>query len=317
MKSVSKGTVLKRNSRLQAEKGSSADGRTVPNVTLSILQTLKYSDHFDFPLTASEIYTRLIEIKASRSQIEATLSELCRSKKIGKTKNSYHLPHRETLVSRRLKCAKLSKPLLARARKLSSKISHLKSILAIYLTGSLAVGNTDRDSDIDLMIITKPGRLWTTRLLLTLYTTLLNLRRTPHSLNNSGKLCLNLYLTPNAYLLPPDRRSLYTAYELIQAVPLHDPMDTHSALLSANSWIHNYLPNAITGSDLEGSAQPRPYSERGRSDPIGNLLESLVYHLQFLYMRPRITREYVTKDSAFFHPHNPGEIVINKLSRLI
>jgi len=287
-------------------------------ISSDIIQTLKYSDHFGFPLTLDEIHQRLISSKScSLERVSRALGLMSAKHQIQQTGNFYYLPGHSSLVTRRLARAKTSLPQLARAKTISSRLSHLPGVLAIYLTGSLAMSNSGSHADIDFMIITYPNRLWTTRILLTLYTELLGLRRRPHSNNSSGKICLNLYLTPDTYELPLNKRSLYTAYELIQAIPLYDPHDTRSALFSANSWIKNYLPNfplsAPTGSDPEGSAQPRQYRLRGGSDPIGTLIESICYHLQLAYMRGKLTREYITRDSAFFHPNDPGSKVLSKL----
>jgi hypothetical protein len=284
-------------------------------ISRSILQTLIYSDHFGFPLTIDEISLRLVGARSSRALLIRTLEQMLKKKVIAHTGNYYHLPGRKSLISRRLRRAKISQPLLTRARRLATQLSAVPGVLAVYLTGSLAMQNPRGDVDIDFMLITRPGRLWTTRFLLTLYTELFGLRRHPHSRNNQGKLCLNLYLTPDSYLLPIARRSLYTAYELIQAKPVYDPSQTQTDLLTTNSWIHTYLPNVTLGSDLKGSAQPRQNNQQGRSDPQGLLdfLEFLAYRLQLLYMRSKLTREYVTPNSAFFHPHNPGEKVLKKL----
>lgn len=281
-------------------------------LTKSVLTTLAYSDHFDFPLTLDEVHLRLQSSEpCSSERVFVTLNSLIKNKQITQTDVYYHLPNRQSLVARRLKFEKLSAPLLARAHHLARLLSSFPTILSIFLTGSLAVNNTNGNADIDLMIITQPKRLWITRFLLTIYTTIFGLRRTPHSRNNSGKLCLNLYLTPMSYELPTMRQSLYTAYELIQAVPLYDPHDTRFALLSANSWLKKYLPNF-------------PFPKPSRLHLVGfrsefkptrcNLLvilEYIFFHLQYLYMRPKITREYITKDAAFFHPHDPSPKIIS------
>ncbi len=272
----------------------------------AIIATLTYSDHFGFPLTSSELHSRLIRVKATRAQLIRALAHF------PSTRGYYHLPGRSSLVTRRLRRAQLSAPLQSRARALATRLGHIPGVLAIYLTGSLAVSNSGPQSDIDLMVITGPGRLWTTRLLLTLYTSLRSWRRFPHSRHSSGKLCLNLFLSPASYLLPPSRRSLYTAYELIQAVPIYDPHHTHSNLLSANVWIHSYLPNFRpphrTGGDL-------PALTTTRITP-AYIFEKLAYALQLSYMRHRITREYITPDSAFFHPHDPGIPILRRLRLL-
>ena len=270
-------------------------------ISRSILTTLAYSDHFSFPLTDQEIHLRLNSSgPCSLERVIGTLRLMLKNHLIQKTGEYYHLPGRKHLVPTRLQRVKLSKLQLSKAKNLTNKISRIPGILAIYLTGSLAVLNSDGDSDIDLMIITKNHRLWTTRLLLTIYTEFLGLRRRPLSGHTSDKLCLNLYLTPSSFSIPSSKQSLYTAYELIQAVPLYDPSLTHSALLAANSWISTYLPNTISRSDL-----PPRSDLLGRSDLFG-YIELFLYWLQKTYMRPRLTCEYITPDSAFFHPHDPS-----------
>lgn len=274
-------------------------------ISASVLQTLIYSDHFGFPLTKDEIHVRLISSKPySLKQVSSALQLMVKKSQIEQSGPYYYLPGRKSLIAKRNKRGKLSSPQLIRAKYLASRLGKVPGVLAIYLTGSLAMQNSAGEADIDFMIITKNNRVWITRFSLTLYTELLGLRRRPNTSHNSGKLCLNLYLSPISYLLPPQKRSLYTAYELIQAIPLYDPSDTHSSLLAANSWITNFLPNF-------------PFSSHPSKSPISSLqpgiIERLAYHLQLLYMRPKLTREYVTPDSAFFHPNDPGSKVLKKL----
>ncbi len=284
-------------------------------VEKSILQTLKYSDHFGFPLTIDEIHTRLIGVPIRRIGLIRQISLMLKNGLIAHTGNYYHLPGRKSLISRRLHRAKISQPLLTRASRLATQLSAVPGVLAVYLTGSLAMQNPRGDVDIDFMLIIQPGRLWTTRLLLTLYAEFFGLRRHPGYTHNYGKLCLNIYLTPTTYHLPSTKQSLYTAYELIQAVPLFDPEDTHSALLATNAWIHTYLPNFVfpipvpQRSDLVGC---KPNQKPTRLDLAG-LIEKLCYHVQKIYMAKKLTREYVTPDSAFFHPHDPGAAVLKKI----
>ena len=287
----------------------------------SILATLVYSDHFGFPLTLKEIHLRLVHVPVGTTlpaqagvAFATTLAKMVSNHQIEQSGDYFYLPGRKSLIALRLKRATLSTPQLVNARLLAGRLSRRRGILAIYLTGSLAVMNSDKDADIDFMIITHPHRLWTTRLLLTLYTEILGLRRRPYDQHSSGKICLNLYLTPDSYLLPRSKQSLYTAYELIQAVPLYDPCDTHSPLLAANPWIKKYLPNAIQRFDPSRRTllkrNSRLQAEKGpvatgRRVLMGTI-EKICYHLQLLYMRPKLTHEYVTIDSAFFHPNNPA-----------
>lgn len=283
----------------------------------SIIATLTYSDHFSFPLTLTELRARLIKVRVTNEQtLLSAAKKMLKNNLIGKTGDFYHLPGGDKNISLRRKNQKISGPSVKKAQSLAKRISKVPGVTAIYLTGSLAVLNSPLAGDIDLMIVTRPHRLWTTRILLTLYTELFGLRRRPHSGDSPGKVCLNLYLTPDSFKLPESKQSLYTAYELIQAVPLYDPSDTHSALLAANSWIRNYLPNYRAPGSVKRSAQSRKSRSilKGFFDISLDYIELLAYQLQLLYMRKKMTREYITKNSAFFHPNNPGAKVLKKIT---
>ncbi len=300
-------TLLQENKNIVSSRAKSRD------LSAAIINTLKYSNHFAFPLTLEEIHTRLVGERSSRPLLNHQITQMLKTKSIFQSGNYFYLPGQSHLVALRKQNLQFSRSQLSTAKELANKLSKIPGVLSIYLTGSLAMSNSNPDSDIDFMIITQNGRLWTTRFLLTIYTTILGLRRSPNSKSYSSKLCLNLYLSPNSYLLPPDRRSLYTAYELIQAVPLYDPTNTHSKILSANPWIHDYLPNMPMPQRTVLKRNSRLRVEKGSSadertvlNGILGLLEYALYNLQLLYMRRKITREYITRDCAFFHPHNPA-----------
>ena len=267
----------------------------------AILQTLKYSDHFDFPLTISELSLRLIGTKSSISQLKLTLGQLLADKAIFKSGDYYYyLPRHQSIVKHRLLAQDVSLKQLKKAQTIATKLGKIPGVKAIYLTGSLAMLNSSPNSDIDFMVITESHKLWTTRFLLTIYTSLIGRRRTPSTLFSRDKLCLNLYLSESSYQLPKSKQSLYSAYELVQAKPLVDPSNTRSELLAANPWIKTYLPQAISQSVIPPSSKTL---QKGQKT---GLLEVILFQLQYLYMKRKITREYITQDSAFFHPNNPA-----------
>jgi hypothetical protein len=270
----------------------------------AILQTIKYSDHFHFPLTITELHQRLIGYQASKQSLQTAVNSLVKSQILFQHSSYFSLPNKSSLVKQRRIHARLSAPLLTYAKSLIPTLARVRPVRAVFLTGSLAMKNTDGHDDIDLMIIADSGKLWTTRLLLTLYTSILGIRRTRNTKNIMGKLCLNLYLTTNSLAIPISKRSLYSAYELIQIVPLYDPHNLHAKLLTANLWVNDYLPNYLMPHpDTTMYHVPCTMYEK--------LVETISYYLQYLYMKSRITREYVTKDAAFFHPRDPSPPTIS------
>ena len=66
-------------------------------------------------------------------------------------------------------------------------------VLLVGIGNSLSMNACHKGSDIDLFIITKKNRLWTVRIITTLYFFLLWLRKTQK--NHAGKFCLSFFIT--------------------------------------------------------------------------------------------------------------------------
>lgn len=267
----------------------------------AVLQTLVYSDLFDFPLKTQEILPRVPSI-LTQNQLVRALTSLQQDKLIGKTSNYWHIQGRKTLVPSRKTKEKTSLAKLARATKFSSSLAIFPSILAVFATGSLAVRNANPKDDIDLMIITKPNTLWTTRLFLTPILDALGIRRKPGDTSAPNMMCLNIYISEDSLTITPAMRSLYSAYELIQAVPLLDKKNIATRILLDNSWIQQYLPNV----KLTGSSLPLKWG--------WNPFENIAYKLQASYMKSKKTKEHIAPDSAFFHPKNTSHSTLESLS---
>jgi hypothetical protein len=139
----------------------------------------------------------------------------------------------------------------------------------VAITGSLAMKNTDEGKDVDYMIVTAPGHLWTCRALSLLVARFAKL--------DGVSLCPNYLVTTNAMDLK--ERSLYVAHELAQMIPLSG-IEIYREMWRLNSWVHDYLPNALIEPEIPQGMQPvKSYSvfqkalEIFLGLPIGNWLE--------------------------------------------
>jgi hypothetical protein len=112
-------------------------------------------------------------------------------------------------------------------------LGSLPFVRMVALTGSLAVLNVSKDVDFDYMLVTVPGRVWTTRA----FALLLN--RITRIVGHT--LCPNLIVAETA--LEWRLHDLYSARELYQMIPITG-MNVYLKLLDANSWTIEYLPNA-------------------------------------------------------------------------
>jgi predicted nucleotidyltransferase len=257
-----------------------------------------YHDIFDYPLSSAELIKWVAGKKVDISIDETTLFVY--------KKGLFYLAGREGLVLRRTMRKRASKKKLEIAKAASRLLSKIPTVKAACITGALAMGNADEDSDIDLMVITKKGTLWVTRLisLLALKMFGFDVRRFGQK-NEKDKLCLNIWLDETSLAWVKERRSIYSAHEISQVKPLVNKDGTFDRFLQENSWIKDYWPNA---------AQTR--GEAGKVDPrtsFFTLFENIARKFQFKYMEGKRTREVVTKKRALFHPVDWGEIVATKL----
>jgi hypothetical protein len=113
-------------------------------------------------------------------------------------------------------------------------IGALPFVRMVAVTGSLAVNNTEANSDIDYLVVTKPKYLWLCRLFIISLVKWIQWRY-------HDTVCPNYLITENALIIP--ERDLFVAHELVQMVPVYG-MDTYNTVRQFNYWTEDYFPNA-------------------------------------------------------------------------
>jgi len=230
----------------------------------AILRTVAYEDVFDYPLTAGEIHRLLSGARASPEQVQAVLQN---DAPLSFTGGFYTLPGREELAELRCRREQDSARLWQQARRYGRMAARLPFVRMLGVTGSLAMNNVDGEADVDLLVVSAAGRLWTCRALVLLLARLA-------ALEEVG-LCPN-YLVSEQSLVFQDR-TLYTAHELVQMVPLFG-LDVYARMRRLNRWTERFLPNvneeppagpfALAGQDRHALANGMAWLEAGlRSQP--------------------------------------------------
>lgn len=267
-------------------------------LTKSELFSLLYHDLFDYPLNTRDI----IRWNASGSKIEKL-----EDPEVSTRGGFYFLKQKEGLVYKRLLRKRISAKKLGIAQKAANILALVPWIKMIAVTGSLAMENSSDESDIDLMIVTQKGMLWTTRAFAYIVIHAFGLSaRKPNDLQQKDKLCLNIWLDEGDLVW--DKRSFYTAHEIAQIVPLINKDQTYERFLYKNKWILGYWPSAVVIKNLKLRIK------NSTSNP--GLIERVCYWIQRQYMNPKITREVVTPTRALFHPQDWGKVVLDRLARV-
>jgi hypothetical protein len=197
----------------------------------AILKTLAYSDIFDYPLTADELH-RFLVAPSSRHDIEqcAALME-----DISFKDGYYYLTGRDEIVELRKCRESASRKVFKRAMFYGRILGALPFVRMVALTGSLAMLNLSKNPDMDFMIVTKHGRVWTARAFAIV------LGKTVRLFGDT--ICPNLIISERALEWP--LHDLYSARELCQMIPITG-VDLYFRLFAANSWIGSVLPNAYS-----------------------------------------------------------------------
>lgn len=243
----------------------------------AILKSLCYADIFDFALTVEEIVryaqkTRItIDEAADRLNSPGPLSQL-----VGREGNLYHLQGREENCQRRLDREAESRQQLDIALRRLTPLQGIPFLRAGAITGALAALNSPAGDDVDLLIISAPGRTWTTYFFLRLW------RRFGHN----PDICFNVFVSQADLVFK--KPNLFYAREILGALPVFN-YGAYDEFKNANPWIYDFFPSYFLDPSLQGYRlrksplwrRRQRLLERLLTGPVGDLLELVVNKAQF------------------------------------
>jgi len=221
----------------------------------AILETLSYSDIFEYPLRLEELH-RYLTLHTNVEQLTEVLESL--NGQVGRQDEFYFLVGHGEIVETRKQRQTRAEKLFPYAWRYGRALGQLPFVRMVALTGSLAVMNVSARADFDYLLVTESGRLWTARAFAVLFGRMLRL--------SGHRICVNVLVTEAALSWP--QHDLYSARELCQMIPITG-MEVYHHLRQANAWTESFLPNC--GPSSPKVAQ-RP--EQRESNPIQHILEA-------------------------------------------
>lgn len=234
--------------------------QTLSAVESAILQTITYVDVFDYPLTPAEVHRYLVGLPSSADEINQILSNgRLVPHRLDRKDGYFTLPGRAEIVETRRRREAIAKEMWPIAWHYGRLLGSLPFVRMVAITGSLAVNNVEPPADIDYLIITKHGHLWTCRAW-TILLVRLAAQRGIH-------LCPNYFLSEQHLYF--EEQNLYTAHELTQMVPVTG-LDIYRKMRELNSWTADFLPNAA------GIPQPATQPPAGTKSVFGRLPTAII-----------------------------------------
>jgi len=198
-----------------------------------LLLAVLYAELFDYALRPEELHLQLVGVAATQAEFDATLERLVSAGQLERHDGFLTWPGQAALVALRRERAGHAARLWPQAERFARAMQRVPFARLVAVCGSLARENAGPGADVDLFVVTTPGRLWFVHVLAMLLRRLLP--------TGGVELCPNHFLTTDSLAAP--RHSLYVAHETVQAVPLFGG-DVHRRFLAANAWTRARLPQA-------------------------------------------------------------------------
>ncbi len=289
--------------------------KNFPPLARRALLTLGYVDQFEYPLSIFEIWFRLISSQDLSLRAVVGAMIWLRNRGLVRIERSggvvwLMLSSRYGLSAQRRARERFSEQKILELQPLLLFVRFLPWVSALAVTGSVAVKNAKLVDDTDLLIVARPGSIWLVRPVLIAFAWLMGKRRSWRA-EEPDSWCFNLWLESNTLQVGVGGRSVYTAYEVVQAQWLYDREGCAAAFLAENKWVGRFLPRWY---QLLVDRLPRQLNISWIlvlrelilrvTEPVWCCVNVLLYGLQRLYMQPHKTRERVSLHAAYFHPRN-------------
>lgn len=175
-------------------------------------------------------------------QTLTVLDELVAEGALVEQDGHYVFPGREALITERLWRSQLVGQKRRKARRWARWLVRLPYVEGVFAYGSLATGHASKESDLDVFVVLRDGRIFTGRLLVSFFLEMFGARRTATKVEN--QVCLNHFVVERALEFPKEYRSPFSAWLWARMFPLAvtDP-SLPDRFYEANKWVTDYFPN--------------------------------------------------------------------------
>jgi hypothetical protein len=133
-----------------------------------------------------------------------------------------------------------------RARWALRLLSAVPFVRAIFITNTVASEAAHATSDVDILLIAMPGRLWIVRLFSLFILDLLRLRPRPG--RKAHAICPCFMVSEQSLdfsTLVLQKPDIYLIYWICQAIPVYDSGGLHKKFVQQNVWVTKFVANGL------------------------------------------------------------------------
>jgi hypothetical protein len=227
----------------------------------AFLQSVVYAALFDYPLTPAQLHQSLIGQPADESALLRWYDGSAYLQAAIEYADGYFFPRgRRDVLRTRAEREAISHTLLREMAGPLKLVTRMPFVRLVALSGSLAHLNAGDDADLDLFVITCPGRVWTVTVVTLLAARLMGWRK---------RLCLNYVISERALWIAP--ADLFSANQIVHLQPIIG-RDGYRRFLDANRFVERFYPNFLPR-DVTDDGRPSALVERAVNLTIGPIAE--------------------------------------------
>ena len=260
------------------------------DIEQKIIRTIAYFTVFRHPLTADEVFAYLwCRAGESREEVVGRLNELVKAGKLDFKYGFYFFAGNEADVEKRRSAVVPGDVMLRRARTAKKILSVIPFVEAIFVCNSVAAETANENSDIDLFIVTRPGRIWSVRFFSNVLMLAFGLRTAKG--HDSGRVCLSFFVDENNLDIGGMRVAeddVYLVYWLRQILPVFDPKNILEKIIEKNVWANIYAGSQPVLKKTESKCILKKIAEKILDAGAGNYLEKKLQEWQWKKLRPEL-----------------------------
>ncbi len=201
----------------------------------SLIKTMTFFDIFDIPLTREEACDFTLHEKLTMDELQDFIDH---EKFIVENNNHIHFRNRSLILNVRTDRELRAQKLIRKARRYAKYMQCLPFIRTVAICNSLSFYSAEKDSDIDLFIITEKNRLFISRIYALIFAQILGIRR--YKKNVSGRFCFSFLISKDELDIEKIKmdEDIYLTFWLRLMRPLIG-QKTYREFIKANEWIND------------------------------------------------------------------------------
>ena len=255
----------------------------------STIKTLAFFEIFKRPLRIEEIWHYLYGPGGSRAGFDEVVNRLIGKKIVIESNGCFALTgeimKRDQLESLRTVQNDLNDGFRRKVKRYRFIFKLCPFVRMVAVCNSPALGAGDKKSDIDLFIVTKGGRIFTARTIVTLLTHLFGVRR--HGNKVAGRFCLSFFISDKKLGISgiKNEEDVYLDFWTASLKPVFG-MEAYNDFCKENSWVKdfftNWKPEKTLYAGNKGGDRQYPVSrliEKILQSHLGNWIEAYLRHI--------------------------------------